>query len=84
MSYKCSKLPATFAFFPVLSLRYAHAPLRSFYLVSTFDGAHVRKNTWFFTPAKLQCLRSGACEPGNKAIIRMPTVYDKSFDEGTS
>ena len=64
----CSKLPATFALFPVLSLGYAHTQLSSLYLLSTFTASHVRKNTRFSTPAQLQCSRSGAWEPGNEAI----------------
>jgi len=60
-------LPATFALFPVLSREYAHTQLRWFYLVSTFDSDHVRKNTRLFMPAQLQCSHSGVWEPGNGA-----------------
>jgi len=38
-------LPATFAPFPVLSLRYTHAQLRSLYLLSTFNAAYVTKSS---------------------------------------
>ena len=41
------------------------------------------KNTRLSTPAQLQCLRSGAWEPGNEAIkekgiIMLPVVFMKS------
>ena len=39
----CSKLPATFAFFPVLSRGYTHAQLNTFYLLSTFTAFHMTK-----------------------------------------
>ena len=65
----CSKLPATFAFFPVLSRGYAHAQLTPLYLLSTFGAFHVTKNTRLSTPAQLQCSHSGAWEPGNEASI---------------
>ena len=65
----CSKLFATFALFPFLSRGYAHTQLRSFYPLSTFQAAHVTKNTRLSTPAQLQCSRSGAWEPGNEARI---------------
>ena len=71
--YTCSRLPATFALFSVLSLGYAHAHSRSAYLVSTFDSAHVRKNTSLSTPAQLQCSHSGVWEPGNKATSSLPS-----------
>ena len=64
----CSKLPATFSLFPVLCRGYTHAQLSSFYLLSTFTAFHVTKNTRLSTPAQLQCSRSGAWGPGNKAI----------------
>ena len=38
-----TNLVTTFALFPVLSLRYANAQLRSLYPVSTFGTSHVRK-----------------------------------------
>ena len=63
----CSKLPATFALFPVLSRGYAHTQLSSFYLLSTFGAFHVTKNTRLSTPAQLQCSRSQGWEPGNEA-----------------
>ena len=65
--------PATFALFPVLRRGYAHVQLRWFYmyLLSTFDGAHVRKNTRLSTPAQLQCSRSGAWEHENEAISQL-------------
>ena len=44
-----------------------HARLRSLYPLSTFDAAHMRKNTRLSTPAQLQCLCSEVGEPGNKA-----------------
>ena len=65
----CSKLLATFALFPVMSLRYAHAQLRWFYRMSTFGAAHVRKNTRLYMPAQLQCSCFGVWDPGNKAIL---------------
>ena len=46
---------------------FAAAQLRSFYFGSTFGGAHVRKNARLSPHAQVQCLRSGAEEPGNKA-----------------
>ena len=52
----CSKLAATFALSPVLSLRYAHAQLRLFYLHSIFSGAHVRKNTRLSPRVQVQLL----------------------------
>ena len=61
----CSKLPATFALFPVLSLGYAHAQLRSFYPLSTFNDFLGTKNTRLSMPAQLQC--SGLWDPGNEA-----------------
>ena len=67
----CSKLPATFALFPVLSCRHAHAQLSSLYPLSTFTTSHVRKNTRLFVPAQLQCSHSGAWEPGNEANTRL-------------
>ena len=70
-----SKLPATFALFPVLSRGYAHAQLSSFYLLSTFGAFHVTKNTRLSTPAQLQCSRSGAWEPGNEANQNMFVPY---------
>ena len=65
----CSKLFATFALFPFLSRRYAHAQLSSFYPLSTFQAAHMTKNTRLSTPAQLQCSHSRAWEPGNEARI---------------
>ena len=62
----CSKLPATFALFPVLSFGYAHAQLSPLYFLSIFTASHVRKNTRLSTPAQLQCSCSRAWEPGNK------------------
>ena len=35
--------------------------------MSTFDSAHVRKNTRVFMPVQLQCSRSRLWEPGNEA-----------------
>ena len=55
-------LPLLFLLFWVF--RYAHAQLRSFYLLSLFDAAHVQKNTSLSLPAQLQCSGSGV--PGNK------------------
>ena len=62
----CSKTPATFAIFPVLSLGYAHTQSRSFYPHSTVEAAHIRKSTRLSTPAQLQCSHSGTWEPGNE------------------
>ena len=53
--------------------------LRSFYLRSTFDGAHVRKNTRLSLPAQLQCSRSRAEEPGSEAITSQHTILLASF-----
>jgi len=64
----CSKLPATFALFPVLSRGYAHAQLTSLYPLSTFIASHVRKNTRLSTLVQLQCSHSGAWEPRNEAM----------------
>ena len=50
--------------------------LNSFYLRSTFDGAHVRKNTRLSLPAQLQCLCSGAEEPGSEGRYGHVTVED--------
>ena len=36
--------------------------------MSIFTASHVRKNTRLSTPVQLQCLRSGAWEPGNEAM----------------
>ena len=57
------KLPATFALFPVLSPQ-VHPDVIKVFLppLSTFDGAHMRKNT-----AQLQCSHSRAGDPGNEA-----------------
>ena len=74
----CSKLPATFAFFPVLSHGYSHAQLNTFYLLSTFTAFHMTKNTRLSTPAQLQCLCSGAWEPGNEATGRYKKVGAKA------
>ena len=41
--------------------------LPPFYPLSTFGGAHMTKNTRLLVPAQLQCLCSGAWEPGNEA-----------------
>ena len=49
------------------SFGYAHVQSRSFYPLSTFDGAHVRKDIRLSPPARLQCSRSEAWEPGNEA-----------------
>ena len=59
-----SKLLATFVHFPVLSLRVCPCAIKVF---STFGAAHVRKHTRLSPPAQLQCLHSGAEEPGNEA-----------------
>ena len=61
------KFPATFTLFSVVRLGYAQAQLSSLYLLSIFGAFHVTKNTRLSTPAQLQCLRSGAWEPGNEA-----------------
>ena len=45
-------LPSLFSLFWVLG--YAHAQLRSFYLRSTFEGSHVRKNTRLSLRVQLQ------------------------------
>ena len=63
----CSKFPAIFALFPVLSRGYAHTKLSPLYLLSTFGAFHVTKSTRLSTPAQLQCSRSRAWEPGNEA-----------------
>ena len=52
---------------PSLFFLYAHGQLRSLYPLSAFDTAHVRENTRLSPPAQVQCLRSGAWEPGNAA-----------------
>ena len=70
----CSKLPATFALFPVLSRGYAHAQLSPLYLLSTFGAFHVTKNTRLSTPAQLQCSCSRAWEPGNEAMSGWPEM----------
>ena len=49
------------------AFRYAHMQLRFFYPLSTFDTAHVRKNTSLSLPAQLQCSRSGVRGPRNEA-----------------
>ena len=48
-----SELAAT-TLFLVLGLGYAHAQLRSFYPLSTFEGSHVRKNTRLSPHAQVQ------------------------------
>ena len=77
----CSKLPAIFTLFPVLSL-WVHVQLRSFYLRSTFDGAHARKNTRLCLPAQLQCSCSGAEEPGSEGRYGHVTVEEPGNEAG--
>ena len=76
----CSKLPLRYLrSFPVLSRVYAHAQLSSLYPLSTFTAFHVRKNTRLSMPAQLQCLRSGAWEPGSEAIAYVCMCKELSF-----
>ena len=53
---------------------YTHAQLSPLYLLSTFGAFHMTKNTRLSTPAQLQCLRSGAWEPGNEAIYHLSSA----------
>ena len=59
--------PLPWLFFLFWVFRYAHAQLRSFYSLSTFDAFRVTKYTRLSVPAQLQCLHSWAWEPGNRA-----------------
>ena len=69
----CSKLPATFTPFPVLSLwvcpRTIKVSLPPLYLQQFSHG----KNTRLSPPAQLQCLYSGVWEPGNEATKKIHT-----------
>ena len=74
-----SKLPTTFAVFPVLSRGYAHAQLlRSLYTLSAFNVAHVRKYTRLSMPAQLQCSHSGVGSLGTR-LTYMYTVHVTLF-----
>ena len=53
----CSKLP--FTVFPV-----SRFTVKSFYSLSTFDAAHIRKNNRLSTPAQGQCLDYAVWEQG--------------------
>ena len=58
--YVYSKLSATFALFPVLSLR---TPTHNYVLSTSSLPLPLS------TPAQLQCLHSGVWEPGNEASL---------------
>ena len=66
----CSTFSDTFAVFPVLSLRVRPR---------TIKVSQVRKNTRLSPPAQLQCLRSGAEKPGNKARLNAHVHFKHVF-----
>ena len=74
----CSKLAATFALFPVLSLRYTHAQLRSFYRLSTFDGSHVRKNTRLSPHVQLQYRVPEQRSLGTRLVHSLSSFYSSN------
>ena len=73
----CSKLPAIFALFPVLSLWVCPCTMKASLPLSTFDGAYVRKNTRLSPPAQLNCSHSRVGEPGNEAkqVVAQDYIY---------
>ena len=68
----CSKLPATFTLFPILSHGYAHAQLSSLYPLSTFTASRVRQKNF-----SVRILERGSlgmrlcCQPTTWAHVRL-------------